>query len=80
MKTKELYFKYIKYWGGEDCLKVKGYAFQGKQYIEDFGEGDIPEGKIRILKCKCGANNWTDNGENINDYECDCCGQFITVY
>lgn len=32
------------------------------------------------IKCRaCGANDWTENGESINQYECSCCGAFVTV-
>lgn len=32
------------------------------------------------VKClHCGANNWTENGRTINEYECGCCGSFILV-
>lgn len=31
------------------------------------------------LICKCKANDWRDNGRDINEYECGQCGMFITV-
>lgn len=80
MKTKDVYIKYENYAGSVYREKLGGYSFEDGQDITDFGEKDIPEGKIRVLLCKCGSNNWTDNGRNINEYECDCCGQFVTAY
>lgn len=80
MITNDLYFRYRNYSEETQTLKVKGYSFDKSPYITEFGVVDLPRGKIRILKCKCSANNWTDNGEFTNEYECASCGQFVTVH
>lgn len=35
------------------------------------------DGAIKCLAC--GANDWTDNGQYMNQYECACCGAFVTT-
>jgi hypothetical protein len=77
---KEVYFKYEDSLGYKSKIKISGYCYPGEVTVSDFGEKEIPPGKIRVLKCKCGANDWSDNGNYINEYECNCCGQFIEVY
>lgn len=79
-RKSEVYLKYLSYCGTDRVMKLSGYSFEGEPTITDFGVREIPEGKIRILKCKCGCNNWTDNGRFINEYECGSCGQFVEAY
>jgi hypothetical protein len=75
--AKGLYFKYRDH-SSDDNFKVSGFSF-GDERWEKSHQNEAGEGRRYVLKCKCGANNWTDNGRFINEYECDCCGQFITV-
>lgn len=78
--VKDVHFKYEDSLGYKSTMKISGFCYLGERPISDFGEVEIPEGKIRVLKCRCGANDWNDNGNYINEYECNCCGQFVEVY
>jgi DNA-directed RNA polymerase subunit RPC12/RpoP len=43
-----------------------------------FYASQIPaDGAVKCLACN--SNNWTDNGEHMNQYECATCGAFITT-
>lgn len=79
-ENQDLYFKYSSVVSSDKKMKISGYCFEGETSVHDFGYIPLPQGKIRVLLCKCGANNWTDNGRFINEYECDCCGKFVEVY
>lgn len=81
MLSSELYLRYTNYSGKSNHLKIKGFYFglSGEE-VEEFGTQEISEGEVRLLKCICGSNNWTDNGYSINVYECDSCGEFLTAY
>ena len=61
-------------------MKISEWRFDGNIVSTDAREKDAGEGKYYFLKCKCGSNNWTDNGRHINEYECDSCGQFVEAY
>ncbi|MBM68206.1 MAG: hypothetical protein CME43_01855 [Haliea sp.] len=63
---------------GKSLFKVSEFRFGDEQYIKGHDKAP-PEGKVFVLKCRCGSNEWTDNGRTINEYECDGCGQFVTV-
>ena len=78
--VREVYFKYEDSLGHRSKIRISGFCYSGENEVSDFGVVNIPEGKIRVLKCKCGANDWGDNGRFINEYECNCCGQFVEVY
>lgn len=71
-----LFFSYKGY--GGRLFKVKEFCFGDEPYKKGHDKTP-PEGKIFVLKCRCGSNDWTGNGRDINEYECDGCGQFITV-
>lgn len=73
---------------GNNCVKYTRH--NGKVYRQPinwwrhdginrgFNACDIPaDGSIKCLAC--GANDWTENGESINQYECACCGASLTV-
>lgn len=60
-------------------LRVGGFRFEGEaQWRTRFGYVPLSKpSQFRTLLCKCGANNWSDNGRFINEYECQCCGAFV---
>lgn len=60
-------------------LKVSNFCFDGESWKKGH-EKDAGEGKVYVLKCKCGGNDWSDNGRSINEFECQCCGQFLKVH
>ncbi|EOV83958.1 hypothetical protein A1UI_00156 [Escherichia coli KTE73] len=60
------------------------------QALEDFArlndsgfaasaQARIRPSQVRVLLCRCGANNWKDDGRFANEYCCDSCGQFVEV-
>ena len=59
-------------------IAISEFMFDGEThtYVENLG---LDENKNYHLKCKCGSNDWVDNGRDINEYECNVCGQFVTV-
>ena len=60
-----------------DAHEVAGYRFDGEQWVN---AGDIPRSGDYEIRCKkCKANDWTENGRFINEYECGCCGAFVSV-
>ena len=63
---------------GRESFKVKEFCFGDEPYIKGHDKPP-PEGKIFVLRCRCGSNDWTDNGRTMNEYECNGCGQFITA-
>lgn len=38
---------------------------------------EVPPGKRRVLRCKCGGNDWTEDGRTMNEYCCACCNQYL---
>ncbi|ANM46601.1 hypothetical protein BI036_gp091 [Morganella phage vB_MmoM_MP1] len=80
MKEVHLYFKYNDVWS-QDIFIVGEYQFENRKSVSrPFNLVDPGPGKRIILKCLCGANDWTDNGRFLHEYECGCCGQFIEVF
>lgn len=77
--TFELYFRYTAYTGRRHTVKVVAFNFDGGTYVQEFPPVTIPADKIRVLRCTCGANNWTDDGRYINDYCCGSCGSYVTI-
>lgn len=59
--------------------EVSAFKCEGEQRKEAHNK-DAGKGRIFYLKCKCGSNDWTDNGRMMHEYECNGCGQFIEVY
>ncbi len=77
--TSDLYFRYTAYTGRRHTVKVVAFNFDGGAYVQEFPPVTIPADKIRVLRCTCGANNWTDDGRYINDYCCGSCGTYVTI-
>lgn len=75
-----VYFKYENSDGRTCRFKVLGICYEGEPEINDFGYVEIPEGKIRTIKCKCGCNDWNEDGRFINEYCCNSCGRYVDVY
>lgn len=77
--SKGLYLKYEPAVGDTDLVRIYSYRFEGEGSM-DSHEKDAGEGRVFIIKCKCGSNDWTDNGRTVNEYECDGCGGFLEAY
>ncbi|MDE9447405.1 hypothetical protein KKJ06_22330 [Xenorhabdus bovienii] len=78
--TSDVYFYYATRNGNTNKIKINGYHFDNEMSVEKFSPITIPEKHIRILRCRCGSNDWGEDGRYINEYCCNDCGQYITVY
>lgn len=57
--------------------RLAAYCFEGESWKQAHGK-QADEGRVFLLLCnECDSNNWRDNGRNINELECDSCGQFV---
>lgn len=74
-----LRFIYESYLGRKSTINVSEFIFEGKARVSVERLG-LDQNKRYRLKCECGGNDWTDNGRYFNEYECNVCGQFVTVY
>lgn len=72
-----LYIDYESLNGG-GRIRIHSHSFDGNGWIEAHNK-TAPLGRIYLLKCKCGSNDWTDNGRSISEFECQGCGQFVQV-
>jgi hypothetical protein len=63
---------------GRSSFKVKEFRFGDEPYVKGHDKKP-PKGKVFVLQCRCGSNDWSDNGRTINEYECNGCGQFVTA-
>lgn len=73
-----MHFKYLDEMENECRIKISEFSFDGGEWIKPENKTP-PKGKVFILKCICGSNDWTSNGRTINEYECNGCGQFVSV-
>ncbi|EMY1073304.1 hypothetical protein AAIE55_004086 [Salmonella enterica] len=78
--SEELYFKYLNTYERESRFRIDSFRFDGEpQWTTKFGQARIRPSQVRVLLCRCGANNWKDDGRFANEYSCDSCGQFVEV-
>jgi len=64
-------------------LKMDSYRFEGGRDMDCSNDDDyVPdsESQRKVLLCRCGSNDWTDNGRFTNEYECNGCGQLVVAY
>ncbi|MBD2784710.1 hypothetical protein ID858_10495 [Xenorhabdus sp. DI] len=74
---------YIKFHGFDGIIhksKISGYRFDGDIHYRTFKSRSIPENSIRIFLCKCGADDWSNDGRSINEYCCESCMEYVAVY
>ena len=41
---------------------------------------ELAKGKRRVVRCRCGSNNWNNDGRWLGEYCCASCGQYIQVF
>jgi hypothetical protein len=77
--TNDRYFRYEDINGKIRNFKIYSYKFEkeARRHKDSFREIAVPTGMIRLIGCLCGSTEWLENGRFINEYECNCCGQFI---
>ncbi|RFT12266.1 hypothetical protein DYB39_04205 [Providencia rettgeri] len=77
----EVIFKFSKWNGNTIKFPVQSYMRDGDNNFSNrpFKLQSKPTFEKYWLTCKCGANEWTDNSRDANEYECNQCGMFITV-
>ncbi|MDE1485142.1 hypothetical protein KKI90_01570 [Xenorhabdus bovienii] len=78
--TSDVYFCYLTRNGNTNKIQINGYHFDNEMSVEKFTPITIPDKHIRTLRCRCGSNDWGEDGRYINEYCCNGCGQYITVY
>lgn len=67
-------------WNGEKTIiqPINGFQFDG--FVQWVDVAKLKETNVGLLKCiACGSNDWTDNGRYMNEYECACCGAFVST-
>jgi hypothetical protein len=74
---------YIKYESGSNAktekMRLSHYAFDNSNEVTAHSK-DAGDDRIFRLKCLCGADDWSDNGRFMHEYECICCGQYVSAY
>lgn len=61
--SEELYFKYLNTYERESRFRIDSFRFDGEpQWTTKFGQARIRPSQVRVLLCRCGANNWKDDG------------------
>lgn len=77
----EFIFKYQDWSDKVKKITVQSFMFDDtKQFFNNpFKISHKSKYAKHWLICKCKANDWRDNGRDINEYECGQCGMFITV-
>lgn len=73
-----LYLKYSSFSGSSHKMRVGYYRFDSP-CMQTAHNKDAGDGREYRLKCTCGGDSWSDDGRDMNEYCCECCGQFITV-
>lgn len=73
-----IFIRYTAQIGSEKRQQVAGFCYDGTRQWNEVNK--LRGGTNGEIKClDCGANNWTENGRSINEYECDSCGSFVLV-
>ncbi|HCT9106638.1 TPA: hypothetical protein OUB95_000127 [Proteus mirabilis] len=76
----DIYFRYKDHSERNKSIQVSSFKFDDE--IQYFNKPFLISYKAETKKeliCKCRANDWYDNGRDVNEYECGQCGMFITV-
>ncbi|MBG6029391.1 hypothetical protein I5F10_15765 [Proteus mirabilis] len=76
----DIYFRYKDHFERNKSIQVSSFKFDDE--IQYFNKPFLISYKAETKKaliCKCRANDWYENGRDVNEYECGQCGMFITV-
>lgn len=75
-----LWFKYQDHFERNNKFKVGSYCLDGSTSWTNGHDKVCPdEGKYFVIKCPCGSLDWNEDGRFMNEYQCNCCSQFIEV-
>ena len=87
MLTKDVYFKYARQTFGSfrtvEKFLVDSFCFDGEPmefHHSNFKPKEVVGNQFIKLFCRCGACDFNDNGRWMHEYQCNCCGKYITVY
>lgn len=76
----DIYFRYKDHFERNKSIQVNSFKFDDEiQYCNKPFLISYKAETKKALICKCRANDWHDNGRDVNEYECGQCGMFITV-
>lgn len=85
--TKDIYFKFERQAFGSgrrpDKFLIDSFCFDGESEIfkhQDFKPHRLSGNQYLKLFCRCGACNFNDDGRWMNEYCCESCGKYVTVY
>ncbi|WP_407214006.1 hypothetical protein [Enterobacter kobei] len=77
--TDEVWFRYLDYSARQ---RRSGWhpCGSGRHSGNDLSPLLVPEGKRRVVRCRCGSNDWNEDGRWLGEYCCASCGQYIQVF
>ena len=86
-ETNDTYFVYQRQRFGPhrstDKFLIDSFKFED-QYREyhhkDFRMHKVTGNQFVKLFCTCGACDFDDQGRYMHEYQCNCCGKYVTVY
>ena len=78
--TDEVWFRYLDYSGQTKAVRVASVRFWPDIQETTFPPLQVPEGKRRVVRCRCGINDWNEDGRWLGEYCCASCGQYIQVF
>lgn len=78
--TDEVWFRYTRKWGQITFIRVASVRLWPDIQEITFPPLLVPEGKRRVVRCRCGSNDWNEDGRWLGEYCCASCGQYIQVF
>lgn len=70
--TDEVWFRYRTHSDKTKAVRVASVRFWPDIQETIFPPLQVPEGKRRVVRCRCGSNDWNEDGRS--------CGQYIQVF
>lgn len=87
METKDVWFVYERQAFGPhrltDKFIIDSYNFDEECIVhrhQDFPSIKVEGNQFVKLLCRCGSCDFNDDGRWMNEYQCNCCGKYITVF
>lgn len=76
----DVWFRYTDFLGRTQVVLVASVRFWPDVQEVIFSPRKVAEGKIHIVRCRCGSNDWNDDGRWLGEYCCAGCGQYIQIF